>query len=177
MPIDFAIFNGELRELSYTTKTYPPFPVCRKSPDSTTNGQKIWILKDEHPLRDFQGTQLHDLLSGFTRTIHWVQKTLHIYIFPDSYQEQVSSMSKYSYKGFLRGVKHCAELLSAQKVHQYCQTYLMNKHNLKLPIPPLWRLSFLGCLAVVVLSRCLCFTLITTLQYQVSATRTSNNIA
>ena len=35
-----------------------------------------------------------------------------------------------------RGVKHGAALPSAQKVHQYCQTYLMNKHNLKLPIPP-----------------------------------------
>ena len=119
-----------------TAKTYPPFPVS-KYPGSTFNRQENWTLKDEHPTRDLQGTQLHDFLSGSTRTIHQGEITIHIYIFLDSHQEQVSSMSTCSYKDFVRGVRHSVAISSAQKLHQYCQTYLMNQHNLKLPVPSL----------------------------------------
>ena len=119
----------------FDTRMYPPFPV-RKYPHKPDSRQTIWILKDQEPLRDFQGKHVGDLLSGFVRCINWAEKHLNIPIFPGEHKPDITSLSKYGYKGLkVAGFKSRAVLPQQDEVDNYCNKFLNLRKALDSPIP------------------------------------------
>ena len=70
-----------------------------KFPDRPSNHQKEWILKDQHPSRDFQGYTCQDILTSFIRTVKWAKRNHDVNFFPDGVQMQVNSLHIFHYKG------------------------------------------------------------------------------
>ena len=121
-------------QLIYETRTYPPFVVA-KYPDRAENNQKIWLLRDQHPCKDFQGYTCQDLLTAFIRTINWGQRRLNVHFFPDDFQPQVSSLHIFQYKGYTSGIRHRAKLNCAPQIQTFCREHLPFRVNLKFPPP------------------------------------------
>ena len=121
-------------EYIYETRTYPPFAVS-KHPDRENNHQKLWLLRDQHPGRDFQGYNCQDLLTAFIRTANWGYKHLGVSIFPNDIQPQVNSLHIFSYKGFTSGIRHRAKLNHAAQIDNICRNNLHYRTDLRIPIP------------------------------------------
>ena len=118
----------------YETNTYPPF-VVDKFPDRTDNNQKIWLLRDQHPCKDFQGYTCQDLLTAFIRTINWGQRNLNVHFFPGDFQPQVNSLHVFRYKGFTSGIRNRVQLKHADLIDTFCRNNLPDRTNLKFPPP------------------------------------------
>ena len=118
----------------YDTNTYPPFVVA-KFPDRADNNQKLWLLRDQNPCKDFQGYTCQDLLTAFIRTINWGQRHLKIHFFPDDFQPQVNSLSIFRYKGFTSGIRNRVQLRHADLIDTFCRNNLPYRTNLKFPPP------------------------------------------
>ena len=121
-------------EYIYETRTYPPFAVS-KYPDRENNHQKLWLLRDQHPGRDFQGYTCQDLLTAFIRTANWGHKHLGVSIFPNDIQPQVNSLHIFNYKGFTSGIRHRAKLNHAAQIDNICRNHLPYRTDLRIPIP------------------------------------------
>lgn len=118
----------------FETHSYPPFAVS-KYPDRTGNNQKLWLLRDQHPCRDFQGYTCQDLLTAFVRTINWSKRHLKVHLFPNDFQPQVNSLSVFHYKGFTSGIRKRVELSHAHLIDTFCREHLPNRTDLKFPPP------------------------------------------
>ena len=118
----------------YSTCSLPPFPV-EKFPNRPSNNQKEWILKDQHPSRDFQGYTCQDILTSFIRTVKWVKRNHNIDLFPDGVQMQVNSLHIFHYKGHTGGIRFRAHLPHTEQIQIFCETHLPYRKNLKIPIP------------------------------------------
>ena len=120
----------------FDTGCYPPFPVL-KYPQNPNSRAMVWLLKDQNPLRDFQGKHLGDILSGFIRCINWTEKQhLNAQIFPGEHKPDCTSLSRYGYKGLkVAGFKARPVLAKQHEVDQYCNKYFANRKVLDSPIP------------------------------------------
>ncbi len=118
----------------YETNTYPPF-VFAKHPDRADNNQKIWLLREQHPCKDFQGYTCQDLLTAFIRTINWGQRHLNVHLFPDDFQPQDNSLHVFHYKGFTSGIRNRVQLNHADLIDTFCRDNLPYRTNLKFPPP------------------------------------------
>ena len=118
----------------FSTRSLPPFPVD-KFPDRPSNHQKEWILKDQHPSRDFQGYTCQDILTSFIRTVKWAKRNHDVNFFPDGVQMQVNSLHIFHYKGHTGGIKFRAQLPNAAQIQTFCENNLPYRKNLKIPIP------------------------------------------
>ena len=123
-----------LLQFIYSTRSLPPFPVD-KFPDRPSNHQKEWILKDQHPSRDFQGYTCQDILTSFIRTVKWAKRNHDVNFFPDGVQMQVNSLHIFHYKGHTGGIKFRAQLPHAAQIQTFCEKNLPYRKNLKIPIP------------------------------------------
>ena len=119
----------------YDTRLYPPFPVL-KYPHNPNCRAMVWLLKDQNPLRDFQGKNIGDLLSGFVRCINWAEKHLNVRIFPGEHKPDTTALSKYGYKGYkAAGFRSRARLPHQEAIDIYCNRFFTNRKAFDSPIP------------------------------------------
>lgn len=119
----------------FDTRLYPPFPVL-KYPNNPNCRSMVWLLKDQNPLRDFQGKNIGDLLSGFVRCVNWAEKHLNVRIFPGDHKPDTTALSKYGYKGYkAAGFRSRARLPQQESIDNYCNRYLTNRKAFDSPIP------------------------------------------